>query len=254
MEPGTLERLNKRLADTRGRNPHGQPVYRWFRSCDLLYPCRNAAGNYEQLRQVDDDCYVIGMWSAPMPESEWRAQFPDIGYPHQGMYYATDIMLRQGHEPTDSRTDEVAGLIKSSELKTFRDCLDEIEASRGKREKANASIISDVIDDSVTAFGNLPGSRGGSVSFGGIDATLINPEAKPSEQDVIAGIEHAAAELQSGRDDRLDLLTDEVLEKEEVKRQQEFIEHKKSGTCEGANCWCFYMKKKRRVQRQLQTA
>lgn len=170
MNQHDLTRFNRRLADARGRNPFSEPVYRWFHSGDptLRYPVRTAEG-YEQLRQIDEDRWLIGMWYPPEEEGEWRRMFPDLGYPRQGMYYATDVMLLAGIEPNDTITDDVIGKLKGREGWTFRDFIDEIQGRRAKRERSLENRRNDIIDNAATAFGNLPGARGGAVSFGGVD-------------------------------------------------------------------------------------
>lgn len=175
MTAQDLTRYNRRLGDARGRNPHGDPVYRWHHSKDLAlrYPVRNGDGSYENLRQIDEDRWLIAMWYPPCDEDDWKRQFPDLGYPAEGMYYATDVMLLPGIEPNDTITEDVIGKLKTREGWTFRDHLDEIEGRRTKREKALAAKRSDIIDDAATAFGNIPGCRGGTVSFGGFDIPLI---------------------------------------------------------------------------------
>jgi hypothetical protein len=174
MSPQRLFELNRRLGDLRGRNPHGDPVYRWFHSKDLTYPARENDGIFRWVRQVDEDCYLIGMWQPPPSRETWKAQFPDIGYPERGIYYATDKILRAGVEPSDGLTDQIAGLIKELGMKTMRDILDEFEMARERQDKRQEDLISDIVENSVTAFGNDPGKRGGSVSFGGIEAATSN--------------------------------------------------------------------------------
>lgn len=169
MSPQTLKRLNTRLADLRGRNPHGWPIYRWFHSSELTYPCRTSERTYEHFRQLDDDQWVIAKWE-PSPSLEhWKAQFPDLGYQPQGQYYVTDMMLAPGMEPNDTLTDSIAGAIKINGTKSFRDFLDEIEGRREKRERSFQSKVEDFVDDACAAYDHMPGTRGGHVSFGGID-------------------------------------------------------------------------------------
>lgn len=167
MTPQDLKRYNRRLADLRGKSPHGDPIYQWVHSRDLLYPCRIGASQYTSMRQVDEDRWVIAKWMPPPPEMLWKEQFPDIGYPANGQYYATDLMLAEGVEPNEGITEQVAGKLKAIEVRTFRDCLDEIERARAKNEEARKAVFNDYVDDACTAFGNLPGARGGHVSFGG---------------------------------------------------------------------------------------
>lgn len=170
MDHSLLKKLNRRLGDLRGCNPHGQPVYKWFHSRDLTYPVKTQSG-YEHWRQVEEDRWLVAKWMPPMPRSEWELQFPDLGYPAQGIYYATDLILTPGMEPNDTITDQAAGMLKINEHKTMRDHLDDIERARERNDRAQRNRISDIIDNEWTAFNHVPGRRGDHVSFGGIDAT-----------------------------------------------------------------------------------
>jgi len=62
----------------------------------------------------------------------------------------------------------MAAKIINHRRKTLRELNSEIVAREERRERANQNIVDDVVDDAFTAFNNLPGCRGGSVSFGGI--------------------------------------------------------------------------------------
>src|ERR1700730_13781325 len=126
MDYKTLIRLNNRLGDNLGRNPHNGSVYRWFHTRDLKYPSRTADGGYEHLRQIDEDRWILAMWMPPPSEAEWHASFPDLGYPHQGMYYATDMMLKVGLEPDDRATDVLQDLARKNRHTTFLDKLQDI--------------------------------------------------------------------------------------------------------------------------------
>lgn len=169
MDTQTLTRLNRRLGDARGRNPRNEPVYRWVHSSELFYPDREGSA-YVQRRQIEEDRWLVAMWQPPLPESQWKAQFPDIGYPAQGIYYATDQILLEGIEPNDTITEDVAGRIKAIGCMTFADCLRDIERQREARDATQKRIISDFVDDACCAFDHVPGRRGDHVSFGGIDA------------------------------------------------------------------------------------
>jgi hypothetical protein len=116
-----INRYNGRLGDARGRNPHGQPVYRWMHSTDdeLRYPARAGIGRVEWLRQLDYDRWAIAMWYPSGDEGRWRQMFPDLAYPHQGMYYVTDVILAAGVEPNDTITEDAIGKLKKRDGKTF---------------------------------------------------------------------------------------------------------------------------------------
>jgi hypothetical protein len=173
-----INRYNRRIGDTRGRNPHNQPVYRWMHSTDLelRYPARDGIGSVEWLRQLDDDRWAIAMWYPPEPEGRWRQMFPNLAYPHQGMYYVTDVILAAGVEPNDTITEDVIGKLKKREGKTFRDDLNEIDGRRAIHERSVLARQSDIIDNAATAFGNIPGCRGGTVSFGGFEVPILKAE------------------------------------------------------------------------------
>lgn len=177
MNQQTLDRLNRRLGDVRGYNPHGQPLFAWIHSSLLFYPVNMGGGSYCQQRQIDEDRWLVAKWDAPMPERQWKAQFPDIGYPANGMYYATDQILVEGTEPNEAINEDVAHRLKVNASKTFKDHLNDIERAREVQELANKNYISDFVDDACVAFNNIPGKRGGATSFGGIDTAPTPKEA-----------------------------------------------------------------------------
>lgn len=183
MEAHTLKRMNRSLKDHLGSNLYGDPLYKWLHTSDeaLRYPLRvsesmvqlngilRPVARYEWQRQIEDERWVVASWSEPPSYDEWLSMFgSEIGWPRRGLYYSTDIMLKLGIEPNDAATNDVIGKVKAQRRLTYRDFLDHANA---KAEHASNEALRqqhDLIDDAVTAFGNIPGKRGGSVSFGGI--------------------------------------------------------------------------------------
>lgn len=181
MDKDILKRLNRVLDDNLGRNPYGEPRYKWAHTRELMYPLarpderRTNGGlyvtgeHYEMTRQIEEDRWVVAVWEPSPDEETWAAAFKgEVPWPRRGMYYVSDIMLRPGIEPNDQVTNDVLGKVKAKRALTFRDFLDHAEAKAEHMNKETERIQSDYIDDVVTAFGNIPGKRGGSVSFGGV--------------------------------------------------------------------------------------
>lgn len=184
MDTHVLARLNRVLADPvtgLGRNPHGQPMYKWAHTRELQFPLalpsetRSQGGifmlgsHYQWTRQIEDDRWVLAVWDGSWSEAQWNATFRgEVPWPRQGMYYASDIMLKPGVEPNDQATNDVLGKVRAKAPMTMKDFLEHAEAKVERAKRETEQIQSDYIDDVVTAFGNIPGKRGGSVSFGGI--------------------------------------------------------------------------------------
>ncbi len=181
MDKTVLARLNRSLEDHLGRNPHGQARYKWAHTRELLFPMvvhsdtRTKGGlyvvgqRYEMTRQIEEDRWVVAVWDSPQSREQWDATFRgEVPWPRQGMYYASDIMLLPGVEPNDLVTNDVLGKVKAKRTMTMLDFMEHAEAKVESRKRETERIQSDYIDDVVTAFGNIPGKRGGSVSFGGV--------------------------------------------------------------------------------------
>jgi hypothetical protein len=166
-----IKRLNGFLADNAGRTPHGEPMFKWIASRDLLYPIQTGTDTFEYAPQVDGDRWVLAKWVAPPTKPEWESMFHGaLPYPQRGEYVATDLALKPGMEPTEWVTGEAVGMVQRARALNYRGHLRNLQEMHDKRERDRKRRISDCIDDAITAFKNpFPGRRGGFISFGGIN-------------------------------------------------------------------------------------
>ena len=183
MREKTLHALNKRF-EIFGRNPHGGLNFRWFnaRDLDYMYECGTEEGKTpsglfviqtkwekHSFADIYGPNWLLAKWQAPIPYSEWAKQigtaFP---WPRHGEYCPVEsTVLRPGLEPDEDITQYTVyklhqhlGMKAPDHLKR---AYDEIE----QRRKEDIGKWSDIVDDVMPAFGNVPGKKM-HVSFGGV--------------------------------------------------------------------------------------
>jgi hypothetical protein len=181
MTKQELTRLNRIFADKRGKNEYGEPIYRWFRSPELTYPQRTDKdwvmrsgimvldSKYEWTPQIDEDRWVVAQWRREDPK-DWEAQFgTEVPWPQRGLYYVTNLMLKEGMEPCESITNKFADMIATQAAMSFRDVYRAMEQHKEQQAAEAEKMVEQVVDDAWPAFDNgEPGKRGNHVSFGGI--------------------------------------------------------------------------------------
>lgn len=182
MTKSQLSHLNNRLARDLGRSPTGLPLLKWAFSEDLTHPMRVpgfdmvdspggiavAQPRYEvrKMNPFFDHQWVVCRWEAPIPEDEWLAVFgTQMVWPRAGEYYPTNVALPRGAEPNITWTERVIEAERERRGKTFRDHEAEIDQGLALQERRTRGRISDIVSDAMTAFGNVPGTRSGGVSF-----------------------------------------------------------------------------------------
>lgn len=175
----TIEPLNDLLGDRLGRNPLGEPLYKWFHSDSWFHfmktdttPVRHGAvflvePTFEPRKMVTAvDTWILGHWHQPEPRHEWERKYgTGLLWPREGYYSPTNVQMQRGEFPSIHTTEEVITGIRRHREKTFADFYQDGEDILAHREAAEKSKRYDIIDDAVTAFGNDPGKRNGSVSF-----------------------------------------------------------------------------------------
>lgn len=177
-----LARLNRILGDSLGRNPQGDPIYKWIWSRELTFPLRSKEKtverngiivfepSYEWEPQVAGDCWLLAKWLMPEGSYDsWLTSFgSEVPFPAHGLYYVTDVMLKPGLEPNEAITYDCIGKVKHLRGLTLSEVVDAQQAKMDRNDKASETRLEDFIADKATAFGNVPGKRGGVVSFGGV--------------------------------------------------------------------------------------
>lgn len=188
-----LRRLNRILADNLGRTPYGHPLYKWVQNQELKYPrkkseewvLRNgihvAAREYEwepQMPHIGRLQWVLAKWIPPGTMETWVDSYGNgAGYPSQGLYYCTDIILRPEHDPSELATSDAIGKVKAFRSAfgareiTLQDVIDRQRAAEARDRLASENEIDAYLASKL--FLNIPGTRSGSVSF---------PEARPGHR------------------------------------------------------------------------
>lgn len=202
MSSNNIEKLNELLGQEIGRTPLGDPLYKWEWSDDLLWPAyatgRNTTRNapapiigsdevenvpmtvpeYKSDRQtIKRGIWMVTKWfsTAELLAMNWTQQFPQAEYPSRGWRIFTDWYNAPGVLPSLNDTRILIYALRDQLGLTEKQLGDEMAVEDEKRRKEAERPVDDCILDCVPAFVNgRPGKRGGHVSFGGINATLID--------------------------------------------------------------------------------
>lgn len=174
-----IDSLNRLLRDYLG-GKLDLPLYKWMhsRDRDLFCPMgrldsTDPKASYEMVPQVWDERWTLAMWQAPPSRLEWEAQFKgQVPYPAQGYYVAVDTacdwILEQGYEPNERITQYVINLRRKELAMKEQGILESFQNATQRRAKEKEAAADDFLTNKWTAFSNVPGKRGGHVSFGGI--------------------------------------------------------------------------------------
>lgn len=193
-----LARLNGKFGDAFGWREdadRGQlPWICWMRTRDLYYFHKEGVQTitppgkliavvvprYERFCEVDrcGDCWVLANWQPPKEQALWAlsigAEFPWF---RQGQYYAlTDTKLPVGVDPDEKITERYLKALKEQVAKTHSEFHAEAKIEGQSAIEEKQKEFDAEYDDWWPAFDNvrasedkLGQSRGGHVSFGGID-------------------------------------------------------------------------------------
>jgi hypothetical protein len=180
----TPDQLNNDLASRLGCSPLGfAGLYRWMHSENWFHLMKTDKTEvvprgllfavepvYIHRKMVElEDTWLLAHWHDSMSERQWVAEHgTKLLWPREGYYSPTNIVLSAGEAPTQTSNDQAVYLIRKQDEKTFADLAGDGERIENLKERRETSKISDRIDDSVSAFCNIPGSRSGHVSFGGV--------------------------------------------------------------------------------------
>lgn len=188
-----LDKLNSRWMEVFGRTPDGRLRMKWFRTSQLHYYIEEGTSEPRLHRQgrlrrkgslwlveteysrhswaeVFGQGYIVGLWKPPVPHHDWLQRYGmSLPYPAGGEYEAIEnTFLAVPEEPGEDLCRALVFAVqKQTDLK-FQEIVDRINARDKAREKSQVDELEAEIGDAMTAFGNDPGKRSGSVSFGGI--------------------------------------------------------------------------------------
>lgn len=178
----TPEQLNIDIGNRLGRNPLGKPMYMWINSDNFFHLMKvdretetvNVNGlffvqpKYRQRLMCPElqNTWILAHWHGAMNQRQWEATYgPSLLWPREGYYSPTNIVLAPGEEVTQTSNDQAVYLIKKQAEKTYADHVADGERLVAKKEQRQVDQISDRIDDSVSAFCNVPGTRSAHVQM-----------------------------------------------------------------------------------------
>lgn len=196
MKASDLRRIN-RIFEPFGRLPDGRLRIRWFDTfaSEMRYFIEKDRTVKTQggLWVVETDWeshfwgerigkgWVVAIAKPPIPRDEFIQRFgtkaPWSGQPDYGNGIIENTKRDEGDPPTEQNTALIKKLIfdqiyrgasidggtgKGTEI------LESLVRQDEKKHEATRKQIADEIEDGLCAFGNWPGKRGGSVSYGGI--------------------------------------------------------------------------------------
>lgn len=196
MKASDLRRIN-RIFEPFGRLPDGRLRIRWFDTFDtaLRYFVEKEKTIKTEggLWVVDTEWephfwgerigkgWVVAIAKPPIPRDQFILRYgtkaPWSGQPD----YATGLIENTKRDENDPPTERNTALIKQLIMdQIYRgasidggsgkgtEISESLVAQYEKKHEATRKQIEDEIEDGMNAFGNWPGKRGGSVSYGGI--------------------------------------------------------------------------------------
>lgn len=178
MNQKTLKKINGRLRSAFGENPHGDPNYMWCEAKNLVY-LYETEGYKEQrtesglivMRPVWErhdyadrygDVWMLTKWQKPeLSYTDWYYNFGGaLPFPARGMYHPIEsTVLPAGAEPDEDLNQySIYKLCEHLGL-SYGDHLMDIKEMANKVEREDRDTWSDIVDDAVPAFANIPGSK-----------------------------------------------------------------------------------------------
>ena len=182
--------MNERIGASLGRNPHGEPLYKWVHSEDFWHWMRDITG-YKQVTQPSGlivmepiykrrkmmphyhDVWIIAHWHEADNEVSWRIKYgADALWPREGYWTPVDAWAEQGQLPTETMTDKFIELVKIRRSMTQADIAKEGQDIQDRIDRHAESEQDAAFADAVPAFAALPGSRSSSTSYPTVGAAL----------------------------------------------------------------------------------
>ena len=189
--PKQIKKMNERIGASLGRNPHGEPLYKWVHSEDFWHWMRDITG-YESVTMPSGlivqqpiykrrkmmphyhDVWLIAHWHEADNEVSWRIKYgADALWPREGYWTPVDAWAEQGQLPTETKTDKFIELVQIRRAMTQADIAKEGQDIQDRIDKHAEDEQDAAFGDAVPAFGALPGSRSSSTSFPSVGAALL---------------------------------------------------------------------------------
>lgn len=193
LEP-KIQKLNDLLRIELGTVPNGQGQHQWRYTGDLValfvlydehdrpvieYKATDggvlvaAYKTFKALQRIDKPRnWALCTWEDPGAEAEWRRKFGTTEtYPGAESYIAgaDQLILDEGFEPTLELTRSFIDQIRRVRKLSTEDRIAHFDKIDAASDKAVEDKATGIIDPDVPRFGVIPGKRGGSVSFGGVE-------------------------------------------------------------------------------------
>ena len=178
MDKKTLKQINGPLRSAFGENPHGDPNYMWCEAKDLIYLYET--GGYKERRTESGlivmcpvwerhnyadrygDVWMLTKWEEPeLDYTDWYYNFGGyMPFPSKGMYHPIEsTVLPEGTEPNIDLTRYAIYKLYGHLGMSYKDHLAQIKQTAAKIEKEDKDTWSDIVDDAVPAFANVPGTK-----------------------------------------------------------------------------------------------
>ena len=191
-----LARLNHRFGEAVGFNPHGQPMFKWVRTEEMVRwvdysngrPVRHESGLLLLQKQFVPrpwaerygKCWILAKWRHYTPDEWYAATKNALPYPMGGDWEPVEN-VRLGPEykehepdPDDRATDDAIAAIKSHRQRmevnhdpntVARQLIDDADSEHRRTVESLTDRIGNELDDLTPAFGKTPGSHGDATEF-----------------------------------------------------------------------------------------
>lgn len=184
-----VDRLNERFREF-GLTPLGEPKFQWKHTTEMYWFILSDAMQLVWTPGLERKAYcydyamlleprwVLAYWKEPVPEQEWfdsgRSDFP---WPRNGEFHPIEnIDMPCGVEPNEFETGRAIrdlrrhlAAIDQRDLHNGTDgvknLVDEAKAKREAGKKAIKSEMESWLNDTMTAFGKIPGKVDGGVGL-----------------------------------------------------------------------------------------
>lgn len=181
-----IEEFNRRLGESLGFNPHGEPHYKWFdtnkwehwmrkindwkleRAPSGLF-VRQPVYTTRLMCPALPDRWIIGHWHDPGSEFLWNQEHgADQLWPAKGYYVQTNFFCVEiGQRPTYSDNERLIMLARRHRSMTAQEDTAQMQAAMNYEEKQKDAKVDEFLDDLLPTFSHVPGIRGGGVSYPG---------------------------------------------------------------------------------------
>lgn len=180
-----IDKLNQRLGEALGVNPHGEPHYKWFDTKTWEHWMRDIfdwklerdpkSGLFVRqpvykkrlMCPALPDRFIIGHWHEPESEFAWsQTHGRDQLWPAKGYYVQTNFWTPEiGQEPTYSDNERFIMLARRHRQMTWQEDTEQMQAAIDYDEKQRDTKVDQFLDDLLPTFSHVPGIRGGNVSY-----------------------------------------------------------------------------------------